>query len=52
MRADNRELQFADVNDDVVRSIVQTGTKYYVTLAIAFGVMLACFMFPWFYQLN
>jgi len=51
MQADTRELQFADVNDDVVRSIVQTGTKYYVTLAIAFGVTLACFMFPWFYQL-
>lgn len=51
MEADNRELQFADVNDDVVRSIVQTGTKYYVTLAVAFGITLACFMFPWFYQL-
>jgi len=51
MQADTRELQFADVNDDVVRSIVQTGKKYYVTLAIAFGVTLTCFLFPWFYQL-
>ena len=51
MQANSNELQFADVNDDVVRSIVQTGTKYYVTLAIAFGITLACFFFPWFYQL-
>jgi len=51
MQSNSNELQFADVNDDVVRSIVQTGTKYYVTLATAFGVTLACFFFPWFYQL-
>jgi Ni/Fe-hydrogenase subunit HybB-like protein len=51
MQADSSKLQFADVNDDVVRSIVQTGTKYYVTLAIAFSITLMCFFFPWFYQL-
>jgi molybdopterin-containing oxidoreductase family membrane subunit len=52
MQANAKELKFADVNDDVVRSIVQTGRGYYVTLAIAFGVTLTCFFFPWFYQLN
>ena len=51
MQANPKELQFADVNDDVVRSIVQTGTAYYVTLTIAFSITLLCFFFPWFYQL-
>jgi molybdopterin-containing oxidoreductase family membrane subunit len=44
-------MQYADVNRDVVRSLVQTGPRYYVALATALGVTLACFFFPWFYQL-
>ncbi len=49
---DTNDLQFADVNRDVVRSIVETGPTYYVALATAFAVTLLCFFFPWFYQLN
>lgn len=49
--ADGRHLQFADVNDDVVRSLVVTGRKYYITLGIAVAVAIGCFFFPWFYQL-
>jgi molybdopterin-containing oxidoreductase family membrane subunit len=45
------KLQYADVNNDVVRSLVETGRAYYTTLAIAIGVTITCFMFPWFYQL-
>jgi molybdopterin-containing oxidoreductase family membrane subunit len=51
MPTKGERLQYADVNRDVVRSLVETGPRYYVTLATAFGVTLACFFFPWFYQL-
>jgi len=51
MQAETNDLQYADVNDDVVRSIVETGPRYYVALGIAGGVALLCFFFPWFYQL-
>ena len=51
MRAEEQPLQFADVNDDVVRSLVVTGRNYYITLSISIFVMFACFFFPWFYQL-
>ncbi len=51
MQANEQPLQFADVNDDVVRSLVVTGRNYYITLGISIFVMLACFFLPWFYQL-
>ncbi|MCZ6616888.1 MAG: polysulfide reductase NrfD [Gammaproteobacteria bacterium] len=52
MQAETKNnLQYAYVNNDVVRSIVETGPKYYVALATAGGVTLLCFFFPWFYQL-
>jgi len=51
VRAEEQPLQFADVNDDVVRSLVVTGRNYYITLCTSIFVMLACFFFPWFYQL-
>ena len=43
--------QYADVNNDVVRSLVETGRAYYITLGIAITVTFVCFLFPWFYQL-
>ena len=52
MSADKQNIQFADVNNDVVRSLVVTGPRYFVTLAIAITVTLTCFLFPWFYQLQ
>lgn len=51
MQTDDRQLKYTDVHDDVVRSIVVTGRKYYITLGAAIFVTLACFFFPWFYQL-
>ena len=51
MAANRENIQFADVNDDVVRSLVETGPKYYVALGCAIAVVLICFLFPWFYQL-
>jgi molybdopterin-containing oxidoreductase family membrane subunit len=52
MPANLDDMQFADVNRDVVRSLVETGPRYFITLAIAIAVTLACFFFPWFYQLQ
>ena len=51
MQAEKNDLQYADIHRDVVRSIVETGPKYYIALGTAFGVTLLCFFFPWFYQL-
>ena len=51
MEAENNKLGYTDIHEDVVRSIVVTGTKYYATLATAGGLALVCFFFPWFYQL-
>ena len=48
---DTNDLQYADVHEDVVRSIVVTGPRYYVALWIAIGITVTCFFFPWFYQL-
>ena len=51
MQAEMNDLGYADIHRDVVRSIVETGPKYYIALATAIGVTLLCFFFPWFYQL-
>ncbi|MGH7464438.1 MAG: NrfD/PsrC family molybdoenzyme membrane anchor subunit, partial [Longimicrobiales bacterium] len=45
------ELRYADVNRDVVRSLVETGPKYYIALGCAIGLTIVCFLFPWAYQL-
>jgi len=51
MEVENNKLGYTDIHEDVVRSIVVTGPKYYATLATAGGLALVCFFFPWFYQL-
>ena len=51
MESENNKLGYTDIHEDVVRSIVVTGPKYYATLATAGGLALVCFFFPWFYQL-
>ena len=51
MRDVEQELRYSDVNDDVVRSLVVTGRNYYIALGFAIFMTLACFFFPWFYQL-
>ena len=51
MEVENNKLGYTDIHEDVVRSIVVTGPKYYAALATAGGLALLCFFFPWFYQL-
>ena len=51
MEAENKKLGYTDIHEDVVRSIVVTGPKYYAALATSGGLALLCFFLPWFYQL-
>jgi len=51
MPPEEQSLVYADVNRDVVRSLVETGPQYYAALFTALGVTVLCFFFPWFYQL-
>ncbi len=51
MSSDSQALKYTDVNDDIIRSLVETGPKYYTALGVAVGVTLICYFFPWFYQL-
>ena len=51
MVTETNNLGYTDIHEDVVRSIVKTGPKYYIALATAGGTTLLCFFFPWFYQL-
>jgi molybdopterin-containing oxidoreductase family membrane subunit len=46
------EPTFAEVSDDVVRSIVETGPAYWWTLGLTVMVTVGCFFLPWFYQLH
>ncbi len=45
------KLQYADVNDDIVRSLTVTGKRYYIALGTSASLALLCFFYPWFYQL-
>jgi Ni/Fe-hydrogenase subunit HybB-like protein len=45
------DLRYADVNRDIVRSLVETGPRYYIALGCALGLTVVCFVFPWAYQL-
>lgn len=51
MQGDPNHLKYTDIHNDVVASIVETGSNYYVALATALALTLICFFFPWFYQL-
>lgn len=52
MQSDANALSYADVNRDVVRSLVETGPKYYWTLGIALSLAVLCLVLPWTYQLQ
>ena len=43
---------FAEVNEDVVRSIVETGPGYWWILGVTVVLTFLCFFVPWFYQLE
>jgi Ni/Fe-hydrogenase subunit HybB-like protein len=52
MPTNDAALRYEDVNRDVVRSLVETGPRYYTALAVAAGSTLVFLVLPWIYQLN
>lgn len=43
---------YAQVNDDIVRTLVETGPRYYIALGTALLVSIVLFFLPWYYQLR
>ncbi len=50
--ADYSPPTYADVNRDVMRTILETGPKYWMLLGGSVLVALTCFFVPWIHQLN
>lgn len=48
---DYREPSYADVNRDVLRIMLETGSQYWTVLGISISIALVCFFGPWMYQL-
>ncbi len=46
------KLSYARVNDDIVRTLVVTGPRYYLALGTALLVSTGCFFIPWYLQLT
>lgn len=46
----HNEPSFAEVNRDIVRTMVETGSRYYIALGVSFAVFIICYIFPWIYQ--
>ncbi len=50
--AGHKEPSYAQINDDIIRTLLVTGPRYYITLASALLISIGCFLLPWFYQLK
>ena len=50
--AEYREPSYAEVNRDILRTLLETGPKYWILLGITSTIALVCFFIPWMYQLN
>jgi len=50
--AEYREPSYAEVNQDILRTLLETGPKYWILLGITSTIALVCFFIPWMYQLN
>ena len=50
--AEHSTPTYADVNRDVMRTILETGPKYWMLLGGSVLVAFTCFFLPWIYQLN
>ena len=46
------EPTYSEVNRDVLRSMMETGPKYWALLGASMTVAGVCFFIPWFYQLE
>ena len=50
--AEYQEPSYAEVNSDVLRTMMETGPKYWMLLGTSITVAIVCFFGPWVYQLN
>ena len=48
---DYGEPTYADVNRDVLRSMLETGPKYWILFGTMVTIAVVCFFLPWAYQL-
>ena len=50
--ANTNEPTYADVNKDVLNTLMHTGRGYWILLGTSILVVLVCFVGPWIYQLQ
>ena len=50
--AEHLEPSYAEVNQDVLDTLLHTGRGYWILLGVSITVVLVCFVGPWIYQLN
>lgn len=50
--AEHAQPTYAEVNQDVLRTLMVTGPKYWMLLGSMIAVVLVCFVGPWMYQLH
>ncbi len=50
--AEYREPSYAEVNRDILRTMFETGPKYWILLGFTSTIAVVCFFVPWIYQLN
>lgn len=49
---DYKEPSYAEVNRDVLQTMLVTGPRYWITFGITATIALVCFFGPWMYQLH
>ncbi len=47
-----REPSYAEVNRDILRTLFETGPRYWILLGVTSTIAVVCFFVPWMYQLN
>jgi len=50
--AEYREPSYAEVNRDILRTLLETGPKYWILLGVTSTIAVVCFFVPWMYQVN
>jgi len=49
--SDYQEPTYAEVNRDILETLLVTGPKYWILFGITTTIALVCFFGPWMYQL-
>ncbi|MBI4006353.1 MAG: polysulfide reductase NrfD [Gammaproteobacteria bacterium] len=48
--SDYREPTYAEVNRDILRTLLETGSRYWIVFGITATIAIVCFYIPWIYQ--